>query len=117
MTSHIDLKELFKFYNCSMNSLVNIQIGYDGKVYILLSAHIPERIQGMFVDTKANTEYSAIRLSVDWESGEVVHHELIEFGNHNMNFHFILLLADIRLFSILSLKLFYQTDFQIYNHV
>lgn len=89
MTSYIDLKELFKFYNCSMNSLVNIQIGYDGKVYILLSAHIPERIQGMFVDTKANTEYSAIRLSVDWESGEVVHHELIEFGNHNMNFHFI----------------------------
>lgn len=43
----------------------------------------------MFVDTKANTEYSAIRLSVDWESGEVVHHELLEFGNHKMNFHFI----------------------------
>lgn len=89
MTSYVELKELFQFYNRSMNSLVNIQIGYDGRVYILLSAQIPERIQGMFVDTEANTEYSAIVLTVDWGSGEVIHHEMMGFGIHKMNFHFI----------------------------
>lgn len=89
MSSYIDLGELFQFYNRSMNSLVNIQIGYDGRVYILLSAHIPERIQGMFVDTEANTEYSAIVLTVDWNSGEVINHEIMELGTHKMNFHYI----------------------------
>ncbi len=89
MSSHIDLKELLKYYNHHMNSLVNIQIGCDGRVYILLSAHIPERIQGMFVDTEANTEYSAIVLTVDWDSGEVIHYEMMGFGTHKMNFHFI----------------------------
>lgn len=94
MTSHIDLAELFKSYNQSLNSLVNIQIGYDGRIYILLSANISERIQGMFVDTQANTKYAVIRLSVDWETGEVVHHELLELGTHSMNFHFIQPIGD-----------------------
>lgn len=89
MTSYIDFKELLKGYDLSKDSVVNIQIGYDERVYILLNSHIPERIQGMFVNTKANAKYSVIRLSVDWEMGEVVHHELLELGHHSMNFHFI----------------------------
>lgn len=34
MLHHIELKELFDSYGCSMNSLVNIQIGYDEKVVV-----------------------------------------------------------------------------------
>jgi len=89
MLHHIELKELFDSYGCSMNSLVNIQIGYDEKVYILLSASIPERIKGMFVNTEANSKYSAICLTVDWENGMITNHQLMEFGVHKMNFHYI----------------------------
>lgn len=94
MLHHIELKELFNTYGRSMNSLVNIQIGYDEKVYILLSAQIPERIQGMFVNTEANSEYSAICLTVDWENEMITHHELLEFWVHKMNFHFIQPIGD-----------------------
>lgn len=89
MSHYIELKELFEFYGRSMNSLVNIQIGYDERVYILLSASIPERIQGMFVNTEANAEYSAICITVDWYDGRVVEHQMMEFGVHKMNFHYI----------------------------
>jgi len=89
MLNFLNLKELLKSYQQSIDSLVNIQIGYDDRVYILLSAKIPERIQGMFVDTEANTSYAAICLSVDWDSGEVVYQEIVDLKFHKMNFHFI----------------------------
>ncbi len=85
----IAFKELLKSYNQSIDSLVCVKIGYDEKLYILLSSHIPERINGMFVDTKADSHYSAIIMDVDWYEGMIIGHRLVDLGFHKMNFHMI----------------------------
>ena len=88
-TEAIDLELLKEKYGLERDSLVSSSIGYDDGVYLLFSSHIPERIQGMFVDTAANAEYKALCLWVDWESGELIGEELLSFGVQKMNFHFI----------------------------
>ncbi len=40
-----------------MESIAGINIGCDDAVYILLREETPERINGMFVNTEADTEY------------------------------------------------------------
>jgi len=72
-----------------MDSVVRIHIGYDEKIYILLSTHIPDRINGMFINTVADSEYNAIILDVDWLEGKVTGHTLVNLGYHKMNFHMI----------------------------
>ena len=85
----LDLNELLNTYNVAEFSVVDINIGYDKKIYILLSSNIPRRINGMFVSTVANADYSALELSVDWESGTLINLNYYELGNHEPNFHFI----------------------------
>ena len=89
LDSHIDLNILLGGVNHTMTDVVSMSIGYDDSVYILMSEKIPERINGMFVDTVANTRYYMLVLTVDWFSGELLHFEYGEFGKHRMNFHFI----------------------------
>lgn len=84
-----DLYELKKAHHLEKASLVKCSIGYDGGIYLLFSAKIPERIQGMFVDTQANTEYKALCLWMDWEDGSLLGVEALDFGFQGMNFHFI----------------------------
>ena len=87
-----NLRNLEKlFSDCGMTGLdfVSMNIGYDGKVYFLFSSKIPDRIDGMFVDTVANAEYSALVVTPSWESGTVEETERLDFGKHRMNFHFI----------------------------
>lgn len=85
----LDMRELFSIYKKSLDSFVNIKIGFDEKIYILLSEHIPERIDGRFVNTIANSNYSAIILDVDWYENKVTGHTFVNLGKHKMNFHMI----------------------------
>ncbi|MBP3459296.1 MAG: hypothetical protein J6K58_08810 [Lachnospiraceae bacterium] len=85
----IDIVNILKEYDVSFNSFVSMSIGYDDAVYILLSEKIPERINGIFVDTTADTIYSMLVLSVDWYTGELLSYEYYNLGRHMMNFHFI----------------------------
>ena len=68
---------------------LSMSIGYDGKAYFLFSSKIPDRIDGMFVNTVANAEYTALVVTPSWESGELKKVERINFGRHVMNFRFL----------------------------
>ena len=67
---------------------VSMNIGYDGKAYFLFSSKIPERIDGMFVNTVANAEYTALALTPSWENGRLEKVERLALGSHTMNFRF-----------------------------
>ncbi len=94
IAEYIDLNNLTAKYGLEQWTLVNLSVGWDDGVYLLYSAHVPERIQGMFVDTVANTEYRALCLWVDWQDGSLLGEELLELGRQKMNFHFIQPIGD-----------------------
>ena len=73
---------------------VSMDIGYDGRVYLLFSSGAPERINGMFVDTAANAEYTALILTPDWQSGAIEETEKLALGKHAMNFQFLRPVSD-----------------------
>lgn len=87
--SPCNLRELFTEHGVTGLDFVSMSIGYDGKAYFLFSSRIPARIDGMFVNTVANAEYTAVVVTPSWESGAVASTERIDFGTHEMNFHFI----------------------------
>lgn len=89
-----DIKAILSGYGCSLDSCVNMQIGYDGKIYMLINTHIPERIDGMFVNTKSNSRYDAIVLEIDWAEERVTKHTYYDLGVHEMNFHMIQPIGD-----------------------
>ena len=85
----LNLRVLFKEQGVTGLDFVSMSIGYDGKAYFLFSTQIPERIDGMFVNTVANAAYTALVVTPSWESGVVEAVEKIDFGTHPMNFHFL----------------------------
>lgn len=85
----ISISELLNAHNAVGLSIVDINIGYDNKIYILLNSNIPERINGRFVDTVAHADYFVLELSVDWKSGTLTNSNYYELGKHDPNFHFI----------------------------
>lgn len=104
----IELEAILKQYKVPLNSFVTMSIGQDDSVYILFSETIPERINGMFVNTEANTAYSMLVLSVDWQAGELLTQEYYNLGRHKMNFHFIQPLQDKIL--LLGSRTYYRAD-------
>ncbi len=84
-----DLRDLFAAHGMAGLDLINMNIGYDGKVYFLFSSGIPARINGMFVNTVADAEYTALVITPSWESGTVEKAERFDLGKHRMNFRFI----------------------------
>ena len=84
----ISVNELLNEHNAAELSIVDINIGYDDKIYILLSLNIPQRINGMFVNTNADTDYFVFELSVDWESGTLINSAYYGLGRHKPNGHF-----------------------------
>ena len=58
------LQELSAEYGVSGLDFVSMNIGYDEKVYFLFSSGIPERIKGVFVNTAANAEYTALAVTL-----------------------------------------------------
>lgn len=85
----MNLKKLFTEQGVTGLDFVSMSIGYDGKAYFLFSSHVPERIDGMFVNTTANAEYTAVVVTPSWESGAMEQAERIDFGKHAMNFRFL----------------------------
>ncbi len=84
-----NLRDLFNEQGMAGLDFVSMNIGYDGKAYFLFSSKIPERIDGMFVDTAANAVYTALAVTPSWESGAVEKTERFDLGQHVMNFRFI----------------------------
>ena len=84
-----NLRELFTEQGVTGLDFVSMSIGYNGKVYFLFSSQIPPRIDGMFVDTVANAEYTAVAMTPSWESGIIENVERIDFGQHRTNFCFV----------------------------
>ena len=84
-----NLEELFTEQGMAGLDYLSMSIGYDGKAYFLFSSKIPDRIDGMFVNTVANAEYKALVVSPSWECGELKKVERINFGRHVMNFRFL----------------------------
>ena len=83
------LSELFAEQGVTKLDFVSMTVGYDDKAYFLFSSRIPQRIDGMFVDTIADAEYTAIVVAPSWDSGIVVEVERFDFGRHKANFSFI----------------------------
>lgn len=89
VTEYLDLGALKQELGLAGWAMVDCSVGADGLVYLLFSGHVPERINGMFVDTRANAHYRGIGLAVDWQDGTVLGWEQYDFGMQGMNFHFI----------------------------
>lgn len=85
----LSLKDLKIKHGIAPYTFVGGCIGYNDEVYFLFSEHVPERIQGMFVNTRANTRYMAVHGIVDWTNEELVYDECLDFGIHEMNYHHI----------------------------
>ena len=84
-----NLGKLFTEQGMAGFDYVSMSVGYDGKAYFLFSSKIPERINGMFVNTVANSEYTALAVTPSWESGAVEKVERLNLGRHEMNFRFL----------------------------
>ena len=85
----IDINYLISNYNLFSYQLVDIEIGIDGKIYFLFNDHIPERIDGMFVNTQANGNCSVVVIEIDWNTGEVKKTDCINLGKQVFNYHYI----------------------------
>ena len=84
-----NLEKLFAEHGMTGFDFVSMNIDYAGRACFLFSSKIPERIDGMFVNTAANAEYAALIVTPSWETGAVEKAERLDFGRHAMNFHFI----------------------------
>ena len=85
----LNLRALFSEQGVAGLDLVSMSIGYDGKAYVLFSSKVPERIDGMFVNTVANAAYTALAVTPSWESGAAETVEKLSLGTHTMNFRFL----------------------------
>lgn len=90
----IQIEGVLNRQNVQDCTIVDISIGHDDKIYILLSERVPDRIRGMFVDTQANTGYYVIVMNVNWHTGELLSEECYHLGIHLMNFHFVQPIGD-----------------------
>lgn len=97
---HIPVSGTVKFENLALDCrlwsrrMIDFTIGNDDSILILFADKIPARIKGMFVPTIANAHYQALRISVDWLSGDLLGVEKLDFGLVEPNVHFIRKLDD-----------------------
>ncbi len=91
-SEYTDINEIFRRYDAA--NFVNMQIGYDGRIYILFNAKIPERINGMFVPTVSDSRYCVLALDADWDSGRITGESFYDLGMQKMNYHFVQKVSD-----------------------
>ena len=84
-----DLIQIIGKYGLDIRSFVNLQIGYDGKVYMLFNEQIPERINGMFVPSESNREFSVLVLEVDWYEEKIIKENHYNLGMQIMNYLYV----------------------------
>ena len=94
VTNEIEIKRIKEQYHLTKEILVDLSVGYDGSVWLLFAASVPERIQGMFVNTQSCTIYHAVCLWVDWNDGVLLGEEKFDLGFHTMNFNMIQPIGD-----------------------
>lgn len=70
-------------------TLVDYCTGFDSYIYLLFSRTPPQRFNGMFVNTIANAEYTAVKIKVDWNEGRIVSIQIHALGIHRLNYHYI----------------------------
>lgn len=104
----INISEILDVHNATEMSVADINIGYDNKIYILLSSNVPKRINGMFVNPVAQADYFVLELSVDWESGRLINLNYYELGEHTPNFHYIQPIKDKLL--LLGARSYYHSN-------
>lgn len=85
----VNLQDLLAQYHCNSDCLVNMQIGFDRRLYLLLNAAIPERIDGMFVPTVSNSRFATLVLVCEWETGVITGTQFLDFGVQKTNYDFI----------------------------
>lgn len=85
----INITQLKKDYQIESFALVDFTVGFDDLIYLLFSQNVPERIDGMFVNTIANAQYIAITIVFDWSSNSVCNTVFCDFGVLEFNYHFI----------------------------
>lgn len=85
----VNIIQLKKDYQIESYTLVDFTVGFDDLIYLLFSQNVPERIDGMFVNTIANTQYIAITIVFDWSSNSVCNTFFYDFGILEFNYHFI----------------------------
>ena len=67
------LDDVLNIYNSDIDTFVNLQIGYDNNIYILLN------------EGDENTGvYKVIKLQINWFEQKLICHELLELGEHNL---------------------------------
>lgn len=85
----INITQLKKDYQIESFTLVDFTVGFDDLIYLLFSQSVPDRIDGMFVSTIANTQYIAIAIVFDWSANCVCNTNFCDFGILEFNYHFI----------------------------
>lgn len=69
----LSLDEVLNIYNLDIDTFVNLQIGYDNNMYILLN------------EGDENTGvYKVIKVQINWFEQKLIYHELLELGEHNL---------------------------------
>lgn len=85
----VNLNRIKEQYKIETFTLIDFTVGFDDSIYMLFSQKVPERINGMFVDTKASTRYIAIVLLFNWNANTILHQSCYDFGELEFNYHFI----------------------------
>ena len=80
MTEFLDVAALQRELGMEAWTMADCSVGADGMIYLLFSACVPERINGMFVDTRANTEYRGLGIAADWRDGTILGWGQYDFG-------------------------------------
>lgn len=76
----INLGSIIRKYGLEQYTMVNMEIGYDDAVYLLFSARVPERIQGMFVDTQATRSTAPYVSLLTGRTGSLLGEEVLDSG-------------------------------------
>lgn len=85
----IDIDHLKQQNKISSFQLVDFSVSYDDGIYMLFSESLPDRIDGMFVSTKANSNYTAICIKLDWKQSLVKDVQCYNLGLLDYNYHFL----------------------------
>lgn len=98
----VNLNKLIKFDELKEGSGfskpgISLNLGYDNQIYILLKETVPRPIvQGIaaFPNTKADTKYCGVILTVDWDKFIITKKKIIQFGELQYNYYNFLPLGE-----------------------
>lgn len=75
-----------------LDQYVNLTVGYDGRIYLLYSANIPDRWGDRFASFPAiyaDSDYCAVVVECDWDTGVILDLKAYVLGHHMMDYNYI----------------------------